>query len=243
MLKVIIISLVVIVALVILGGIIEMVAERKEKERRAREAARKRAMRAAPPPTRIAPQVQKQPTPPPTKVAPPVQRQQAARQAARDMNVHQMHQRTGDAVQIKQVVHQKQIRVDTSVLDDAQRKIQRICSHAEKIRMDVECNWNNAQYLMDLYRTGVGVSNEAFTLRKEIGELKDNLYRVSRENSALKPVFQQVKAFYQSVMEDEIELNNRNAILRKYIGSNFGTRERAWNAAIEERIRSRRMGA
>jgi len=165
------------------------------------------------------------------------QRQAAARNVANQMNAHKMNNAGTQAVQIKQVVHQHNININISSLNTAQGKIMRICSHAERIRNEIERHHNNPTYLKQLYRTGVGISNEAYTLRNEIKSINDTLYRMSRSNSSLRPLFNQVHSFYNSVYADEVELNNRNRILRTYIGRNFGAAERNWNDAIEARVK------
>lgn len=168
------------------------------------------------------------------------QRQVAARNAAVQMNSHKMNNSGVQAVQIKRVVNQYNVNVDISALNSAQDRITKICAHAERIRSEIERHRNDSRYLINLYRTGVGVSNEAYALRNEIKSLKDTLYRLSRSNTSLKPLFNQVNAFYNSVYADEVELNNRNRILRTYIGNNFGPFESKWNAAIEMKIKAKR---
>lgn len=167
-------------------------------------------------------------------------RQVAAQRAAAQMNNQQMRNAGTEAVQIRRVVHQRSLDINTGALNTAQDKIIRICSHADRIRTDVQRYCNNPAYLQQLYRTGVGISNEAYQLRVEIKAMQDSLYKFSRSNAALRPLFEQVKAFCNSVYADEVELNNRNRILRNYIGNNFGPRERRWNEEIEARARARR---
>lgn len=171
------------------------------------------------------------------------QRQAAAQRAAAQMNSQQMCNAGTEAVQIRRVVHQSNLSINTGALNTAQDKIIRICSHADRIRSDVQRYCNNPAYLQQLYRTGVGISNEAYQLRVEIKGMQDSLYKLSRSNPALRPLFEQVKAFCNSVYADEVELNNRNRILRNYIGNNFGPRERHWNDEIEARARARRASA
>lgn len=171
---------------------------------------------------------------------PSPQRQAAAKQAAAQMNNKQMHNANTDALQIRRVVHQRSLSINTEVLNTAQEKIIRICAHAERIRTDVQRYCNNPSYLQQLYRTGVGISNEAYQLRVEIKAMQDSLYKMSRSNAALRPLYEQVRAFCSSIYADEVELNNRNRILRNYIGNNFGFRERRWNDEIEARARARR---
>ena len=182
-----------------------------------------------------------QPTPNPP--VPTQQRQAAAKQAAVQMSSHQMNKAASEAVQIKRIVHQRNISINTGALNTAQERIIRICEHADRIRRDVEHYCNNPAYLQQLYRTGVSISNEAYKLRQEIKAMQDSLYRLSKANPSLKPLFDKVHAFYNSVFADEVELNNRNRILRLYIGNNFGPREREWNRKIEERIRAKRASA
>ena len=182
-------------------------------------------------------------TKPYTPPAPSPQRQVAAQRAAAQMNNQQMRNAGTEAVQIRRVVHQRNLSINTGALNTAQDKIIRICSHADRIRTDVQRYCNNPAYLQQLYRTGVGISNEAYQLRVEIKAMQDSLYKLSRSNSALRPLFEQVKAFCNSVYADEVELNNRNRILRNYIGNNFGPRERRWNEEIEARARARRASA
>lgn len=168
------------------------------------------------------------------------QRQAAAKNAANQMNVHKMNNAGAQVVQIKQIVHQRNININISSLSTAQEKIMRICTHAERIRNEIERHRNNSAYLKQLYRTGVGISNEAYTLRNDIKSMNDTLYRMSKNNSSLRPLFNQVHSFYNSVYADEVELNNRNRILRTYIGRNFGSAERRWNDEIEARVKARR---
>ena len=66
------------------------------------------------------------------------------------------------------------------------------------------------------------------------------LYRMGATNHSIRALHKQVNAFYQSVYEDEIELNNRNRILRTYIGKNFGPAEHKWNEDIERRAMVKR---
>lgn len=168
------------------------------------------------------------------------QRQVAARNAAVQMDAHKMNNSGAQAVQIKRVVNQYNINVNISALNSAQERITKICAHAERIRSEIERHRNESRYLINLYRTGVGISNEAYALRNELKSLKDTLYKLSRSNTSLKPLFNQVNAFYNSVYADEVELNNRNRILRTYIGNNFGPFESKWNAAIEMKIKAKR---
>lgn len=168
------------------------------------------------------------------------QRQAAAKNAANQMNAHKMNNAGAQAVQIKQIIHQRNININISSLNTAQEKIMRICAHAERIRNEIERHRNNPAYLKQLYRTGVGISNEAYTLRNDIKSMNDTLYRMSKNNSLLRPLFNQVHSFYNSVYADEVELNNRNRILRTYIGRNFGSAERRWNDEIEARVKARR---
>lgn len=180
---------------------------------------------------RVAPNIQWNDTP---------QRQVAARSAANQMNAHKMNNAGAQAVQIKQVVHQRNININISSLNTAQDKIMRICAHAERIRNEIERHRNNPAYLKQLYRTGVGISNEAYTLRNDIKSMNDTLYRMSKNNSSLCSLFNQVHSFYNSVYADEVELNNRNRILRTYIGRNFGVAEKRWNDEIEARVKAKR---
>ena len=187
-----------------------------------------------------------EPSTPTKRYTPPTpspQRQVAAQRAAAQMNNQQMRNAGTESVQIRRVVHQRNLSINTGALNTAQDKIIRICSHADRIRTDVQRYCNNPAYLQQLYRTGVGISNEAYQLRVEIKAMQDSLYKLSRSNSALRPLFEQVKAFCNSVYADEVELNNRNRILRNYIGNNFGPRERRWNEEIEARARARRANA
>jgi hypothetical protein len=187
-----------------------------------------------------------EPSTPTKRYTPPTpspQRQVAAQRAAAQMNNQQMRNAGTEAVQIRRVVHQRNLSINTGALNTAQDKIIRLCSHADRIRTDVQRYCNNPAYLQQLYRTGVGISNEAYQLRVEIKAMQDSLYKLSRSNSALRPLFEQVKAFCNSVYADEVELNNRNRILRNYIGNNFGSRERRWNEEIEARARARRANA
>ena len=164
------------------------------------------------------------------------QRRKAASEAATKMCEHRMNNRGSEAVQIRQVINQQRINVNISALNTAQDKIMRICAQAEKIRNNISRYRNNPNYLIQLYREGVGVSDEAHKLRLEIKALRDML----ATNHSIRALHKQVNAFYQSVYEDEIELNNRNRILRTYIGRNFGPAERKWNEDIERRAMVKR---
>lgn len=168
------------------------------------------------------------------------QRRKAASEAATKMCEHRMNNRGSEAVQIRQVINQHRINVNISALNTAQDKIMRICAHAEKIRDNISRYRNNPNYLKQLYREGVGASDEAHKLRLEIKALRDMLYRMGATNHSIRALHKQVNAFYQSVYEDEIELNNRNRILRTYIGRNFGSAERRWNDDIERRAMVKR---
>ena len=168
------------------------------------------------------------------------QRRKAASEAATKMCEHMMNNRGSEAVQIRQVINQQRINVNISTLNTAQDKIMRICAQAEKIRNNISRYRNNPNYLIQLYREGVGVSDEAHKLRLEIKALRDMLYRMGATNHSIRALHKQVNAFYQSVYEDEIELNNRNRILRTYIGKNFGPAEHKWNEDIERRAMVKR---
>ena len=168
------------------------------------------------------------------------QRRKAANEAATKMREHQMNNRGSEALQIKKVINQQHINVNISALNSAQNKIMRICVHAEKIRDNISRYRNNPNYLKQLYREGVGVSNEAHKLRLEIQALRDMIYRMGATNHSIRALHKQVNAFYKSVYEDEIELNNRNRILRNYIGRNFGPEEHRWNENIEKRVMLKR---
>lgn len=168
------------------------------------------------------------------------QRRKAASEAATKMCEHRMNNRGSEAVQIRQVINQQHINVNMSALNSAQDKIMRICAHAEKIRDNISRYRNNPNYLKQLYREGVGVSDEAHKLRLELKALRDMLYQMGTTNHSIRALHKQVNAFYQSVYEDEIELNNRNRILRTYIGRNFGPTERKWNDDIERRAMEKR---
>lgn len=168
------------------------------------------------------------------------QRQKASREAATKMYEHRMHNRGREAVQIRQVIHQQNVNVNISALNTAQDKIMRICAHAERIRNDISRYRNNPAYLKQLYYEGVRISDEAYKLRFEIKTLRDMLYRMGATNYSIRPLHKKVCEFYQSVYEDEVELNNRNRILRTYIGRNFGPAERAWNDAIERRANAKK---
>lgn len=168
------------------------------------------------------------------------QRRKAASDAATKMCEHRMNNRGSEAIQIRQVINQQRINVNISALNSAQDKIMRICAQAEKIRNNIGRYRNNPNYLIQLYREGVGVSDEAHKLRLEIKELRDMLYRMGATNHSIRTLHKQVNAFYQSVYEDEIELNNRNRILRTFIGRNFGLAERRWNEDIERRAMVKR---
>lgn len=168
------------------------------------------------------------------------QRRKAASEAATKMCEHRMNNRGSEALQIKQVINQQHINVNISALNTAQSKIMHICAHAEKIRDNIRKYRNNPNYLIRLYREGVGVSDEAHKLRLEIKALRDMLYRMGATNHSIRSLHKQINAFYQSVIEDEIELNNRNRILRTYIGRNFGPKERKWNDDIERRAMVKR---
>lgn len=168
------------------------------------------------------------------------QRRRAASEAATKMCEHRMNNRGSEAIQIRQVINQQRINVNISALNTAQDKIMRICAHAEKIRNNISRYRNNPNYLKQLYREGVSVSDEAHKLRLEIKALRDMLYRMGSTNHSIRALHKQVNAFYQSVYEDEIELNNRNRILRIYIGKNFGPTERRWNDDIEHRAMVKR---
>lgn len=168
------------------------------------------------------------------------QRRKAASEAATKMCEHRMNNRGNEAIQIRQVINQQRINVNISALNTAQDKIMRICAHAEKIRNNISRYRNNPNYLKQLYREGVGVSDEAHKLRLEIKVLRDSLYRLGATNHSIRALHKQVNTFYQSVYEDEIELNNRNRILRTYVGRNFGPAERRWNDDIERRAMVKR---
>ena len=168
------------------------------------------------------------------------QRRKAANEAATKMCEHRMNNRGSEALQIKKVINQQHINVNISALNSAQNKIMRICAHAEKIRDNISRYRNNPNYLKQLYREGVGVSNEAHKLRLEIQALRDMIYRMGATNHSIRALHKQVNAFYKSVYEDEIELNNRNRILRNYIGRNFGPEENRWNENIEKRVMLKR---
>lgn len=168
------------------------------------------------------------------------QRRRAASEAATKMCEHRMNNRGSEAIQIRQVINQQHINVNISTLNTAQDKIMRICAHAEKIRNNISRYRNNPNYLKQLYREGVSVSDEAHKLRLEIKALRDMLYRMGATNHSIRALHKQVNAFYQSVYEDEIELNNRNRILRIYIGKNFGPTEHRWNDDIEHRAMVKR---
>ena len=168
------------------------------------------------------------------------QRRKAASEAATKMCEHRMNNRGSEAVQIRHLINQQHININISALNSAQDKIMRICAHAEKIRDYISRYRNNPNYLKQLYREGVGISNEAHKLRLEIKTLRDMLYRMGATNHSIRALHKQVNVFYQSVYEDEIELNNRNRILRSYIGRNFGPAERRWNDEIEHRAMVKR---
>ena len=170
------------------------------------------------------------------------QRQKAAKEAATKMYEHKMNNNGNDVIHIKNDIARQRVNVNISALSDAQNKIMQICMHAEKIRNDIERYRNNPEYLKQLYRVGVGISNEAYTLRNQVKELKDTLYRLSRSNPSLVPLFKRVNTFYCDIYNNEIELNNRNRILRTYIGNNFGYAEKQWNSAIESRAMQKRTG-
>lgn len=168
------------------------------------------------------------------------QRQRAARDAATKMCEHRMHNKGSEAVQIKRVIHQQNVNVNISALNTAQDKIMRICAHAERIRNDISRYRNDPAYLKQLYYEGVRISDEAYKLRCEIKALRDMLFHMGASNHSVRPLHKKVCEFYQSVYEDEVELNNRNRILRTYIGRNFGSSERAWNDAIERRAMAKK---
>jgi len=168
------------------------------------------------------------------------QRRKAASKAATKMRKHRMNNKGSKAVQIRQVINKQHINVNINALNTAQDKIMRICAHAEKIRDNISRYRNNPNYLKQLYREGVGVSDEAHKLRLEIKALIDILYQMGTTNHSICALHKQANAFYQSVYEDETELNNRNRILRTYIGRNFGPAERKWNDDIERRAMEKR---
>ena len=177
--------------------------------------------------------------------APPVrpQRQAVAKQAADKMNSAKMHNVGSEALQIKRVVYQRNLRINTGALNNAQDKISRICSHAELIRNDVQRYCNNPQYLQDLYRKGVGLSDEAYNLSVEVKAMQETLKKLSSSNKSLVPLYNQVRAFCSSICGNVNALNHRNAILRHYIGFNFGPRERAWYDRIQARIDEKRRNS
>lgn len=183
-----------------------------------------------------------QPVPTPTRVVQhtAAQQQTAAKKAAADMGTQQLHGNHSEALNIQRVIHQQNLNINSGFLSQAQSKIVKICAHAESIRSEIQKNYSNPSHLIQLYRTGVAVSNEAYQLRSEVRAMKDSIYRLARSNPSLRPLAEQVNAFYNSIYADETVLNNRNTILRKYIGANFGANERRWNEDIEARIRAKR---
>lgn len=183
-----------------------------------------------------------QPSTAPTRVVQhtAAQQQTAAKKAAADMGTQQLHANHSEALNIQRVIHQQNLNINSGFLSQAQSKIVKICAHAESIRSEIQKNYSNPSHLIQLYRTGVAVSNEAYQLRSEVRAMKDSIYRLARSNPSLRPLAEQVNAFYNSIYADETVLNNRNTILRKYIGANFGANERRWNEDIEARIRAKR---
>lgn len=140
-----------------------------------------------------------------------------------------------EAVEIRRIVSEKRVEIDTSVLNEAVQTSEKLISHAEKVRRDIESNRNRPAALKNLYRVGVGISDENYVLRKKIMGIQHNMDELSRRNPALRPLAHQIRCLEQSVYQNELELNNRNRILRTYIRDNFSQRERNWALAIERR--------
>ncbi len=127
---------------------------------------------------------------------------------------------------------ERKLNINTQVLNDAANASVRLINHAEQILRDIQTFRNKPEHLKQLYRTCVGISNENHSLRTQLKPIKDSLYKLSRSNSSVKPLFEQVRRLENAIYNNEIELNTRNRILRTYIKENFGIAERRWAEAM-----------
>ena len=167
-------------------------------------------------------------------------RKAAAKNAAAQMTSHQVNRVENEAVQIRRVIVERKLNVNAQVLTAAIATSSRLIDHAERIRREVEQHRNQPAYLQQLYRLGVGISNENHDLRMQLKPVKKQLYALSRSDSSLRPLFEQVKRLDNIVYNNELELNNRNRVLRLYIGNNFSRKEWIWNDNIEKRAQAKR---
>ncbi len=167
-------------------------------------------------------------------------RRDAARNASQRMNTRRMQDVGGEASRIRQQLQLQRVNIDTRALSSAEEKIRSICRHADRIAQDINSHRNDSNYLILLYREGVKVSDDAHKLRCDLKELRDKLYKKGTSDRSLHPLHKRVCALYNGVFEDENTLNERNRILRTYIGANFGRYEANWNANIERRAQQRR---
>lgn len=168
------------------------------------------------------------------------QRQSAARNAASEMGTHAVNKVDSDAIQIRRVICERKLNINTQVLNDVANASVRLINHAEQIHRDLQTHRNQPEHLKQLYRIGVGISNDNHSLRIQLKPIKDSLYKLSHNNASLKPLFEQVRRLENAIYNNEIELNSRNRILRMYIKENFGIAERRWAEAIEKRTQSKR---
>ena len=167
-------------------------------------------------------------------------RKSAAQNASMRMTSHRMQDVGSEAGRIRQQLKLQRVNVNTRALASAEDRIRGICRHADRIAQDINSHRNDADYLILLYREGVKVSDDAHKLRCDLRELRDALYRQGAADRSIRTLHQRVCALYNGVFGDENTLNERNRILRTYIGDNFGRREANWNASIERRAQQRR---
>lgn len=168
------------------------------------------------------------------------QRQYAARNAASEMGTHAVNKVDSDAIQIRRVICERKLNINTQVLNDVVNTSVRLINHAEQIHRDVQTHRNQPEHLKQLYRISVGISNDNHSLRIQLKPIKDSLYKLSRSNPSFKPLFEQVRRLENAIYNNEIQLNTRNRILREYIKENFGIAEKCWVEAIEKRIQAKR---
>ncbi len=221
--KIILIAILVIVAVIIIASVI---LEEIENKRSKNKSTSEQKNRPAYPPAK-----RWNDTP---------QRQSAARNAASEMSSHRVSNVDIDAVRIRRVICEKKLSINTQTLNEAVEVSAKLIKHAEQIRREVESHRTEPHYLQQLYRTGVGLSNATHTLRLQLKPMQDTMYKLSRTNPSLKPLYEQVHRLENTIYHNEVELNSRNRILRTYVRENFGPREREWALAIEKRTKARR---
>lgn len=169
-------------------------------------------------------------------------RRSAAKSAARSMNNRYIRSIGSKAAQLQNELRAKRPELNTDFLSTAQVEMNKICTHAEIIKKQIQFNCDRPELLKALYRKGVIISCDADSLAEKARKIKIYLSDLSETDPSLKPLYDKANGFYLDVYVTALELDSRNLTLRMYIANNFGYAGKKWSSDIDQRAQKRKAG-